>query len=55
MKELFGNDQVADYVKFINENYELGQVGIIEKWFDQSNQWSLNSIDYLILHLNYKF
>lgn len=35
MKELFGEDKSKELFKFIEENFELGQEKIVEKWIVQ--------------------
>ena len=35
MKELFGDDKSKELFKFIEENFELGQEKIVEKWIIQ--------------------
>ena len=35
MKELFGEDKSKELFKFIEENFELGQERIVEKWITQ--------------------
>jgi hypothetical protein len=32
MKDLFGNEDSKAYYKFIEENFELGEEQIIQKW-----------------------
>lgn len=35
MKDLFGNDKSKELFKFIEENFDLGQEKIVEKWILQ--------------------
>ena len=43
MKELFGEEKSKDLFKFIEENYDLGQDRIVEKWivmeFEKNQKW----------------
>ena len=32
MKEIYGNEEAKIYYKFIEENFELGEERIIQKW-----------------------
>lgn len=34
MKEIFGAERSNTYFKFIEQNFELGEAGIIEKWIN---------------------